>query len=222
MMRTKLNEELLKLHSMLEEMGDMIERALEGSVRALADGDMDKAKEIIRNDALINNQEKEIESLCFKMILMEHPVAYDLRNVSAAMKMITDMERIGDNAADICELILHTGKTETAMDYGHISGMAKVTIRMVKKSIEAFIKRDLELARKVCVSDDEVDELFQSAKNDLVELIRHDVNKSEQAIDMLMIAKYFERIGDHATNIGEWVIYSINGEYKEEAPYAKN
>ncbi len=218
MMRTRLNEELIKLHNMLENMGDMIEQALEGSVAALANEDMDKAREIIRNDRLINRQEKDIESLCFKMILMEQPVAYDLRNVSAAIKMITDMERIGDQAADICDLILHIGKTSVALDYGHISRMAEVTIQMVKKSIEAFIKSDLDLAQKVCATDDEVDELFKSARHDLVELIRHDVNLSEQAIDMLMIAKYFERIGDHATNIGEWVIYAITGEHKDYNP----
>ncbi len=215
MMRTRLNEELIRLHTMLENMGDMIERALEGSVAALAEEDMEKAKDIIRNDRLVNQQEKDIETLCFKMLLMESPVAYDLRNVSAAIKMITDMERIGDQAADICDLILHIGKTKIAMDYGHISRMAEVTIQMVKKSIQAFIKSDLDLAKKVCESDDEVDALFKEAKHDLVELIRHDVTLSEQAIDMLMIAKYFERIGDHATNIGEWVIYAITGEHKD-------
>ena len=215
MMRTRLNEELIRLHTMLENMGDMIERALEGSVAALAEEDMEKAKDIIRNDRLVNQQEKDIETLCFKMLLMESPVAYDLRNVSAAIKMITDMERIGDQAADICDLILHIGKTRIAMDYGHISRMAEVTIQMVRKSIQAFIKSDLDLAKKVCESDDEVDALFKEAKHDLVELIRHDVTLSEQAIDMLMIAKYFERIGDHATNIGEWVIYAITGEHKD-------
>ena len=215
MMRTRLNEELIRLHNMLENMGDMIERALEGSVAALAEEDMEKAKDIIRNDRLVNQQEKDIETLCFKMLLMESPVAYDLRNVSAAIKMITDMERIGDQAADICDLVLHIGKTKIAMDYGHISRMAEVTIQMVKKSIQAFIKSDLDLAKKVCESDDEVDALFKEAKHDLVELIRHDVTLSEQAIDMLMIAKYFERIGDHATNIGEWVIYAITGEHKD-------
>lgn len=215
MMRTRLNEELIRLHNMLENMGDMIERALEGSVVALAEEDMEKAKDIIRNDRLVNQQEKDIETLCFKMLLMESPVAYDLRNVSAAIKMITDMERIGDQAADICDLVLHIGKTRIAMDYGHISRMAEVTIQMVRKSIQAFIKSDLDLAKKVCESDDEVDALFKEAKHDLVELIRHDVTLSEQAIDMLMIAKYFERIGDHATNIGEWVIYAITGEHKD-------
>ena len=215
MMRTRLNEELIKMHGMLETMGDMIEQALEGSVAALANEDMDKAREIIKNDRFVNRQEKEIETLCFRMLLMEQPVAYDLRNVSAAIKMITDMERIGDQAADICDLILHIGKTKIAMDYGHISRMAEVTIQMVKKSIEAFIRSDLDLAKKVCASDDEVDELFLAARRDLIELIRHDVTLSGQAIDMLMIAKYFERIGDHATNIGEWVIYAITGEHKD-------
>ncbi len=217
-MRSKLDDGLVQLHGMLEEMGDLIEKALEGCVEALAKEDTEKAREIIKNDQLVNRQEKEIESLCFKMLLMQNPVAYDLRNISAAMKMITDMERIGDHAADICELILYTGKTETAMDYGHISRMAKVTIQMVQGSIEAFIKRDLDLAKRVCKSDDEVDELFQKTKYDLVKLIRRDVSISEQAIDMLMIAKYFERIGDHATNIGEWVIYSINGVHKDYNP----
>lgn len=217
-MRTKLNDELILLHSKLEEMGDMIEVAIENGVKALSAEDMEKAKAVIANDVNINRQEKEIESLCFKMLLMQQPVAYDLRAVTAALKMVTDMERIGDQAADICELILHAGKTETAMDYGHISRMAEVTIGMVKKSIEAFIKRDLTLAIKVCESDDEVDELFLEAKHDLVELIRHDIDKSEQAVDMLMIAKYFERIGDHATNIGEWVVYSICGERGADSP----
>lgn len=213
-MRSRLNEELIQLHTLLEEMGDMIEEALEGSVKALATEDFESAKTIIENDITINRQQRDIEALCYKMLLTEQPVAYDLRSISTALKMVTDMERIGDQAADICSLILHSGKTETAMDYGHISHMAEVTIKMVKNAIKAFITTDLDLAKAVCANDDEVDDLFKKAQNDLVELIRHDISKSEQAIDMLMIAKYFERIGDHATNIGEWVIYSITGERK--------
>lgn len=213
-MRSRLNEELIQLHTLLEEMGDMIEEALEGSVKALATEDFESARAIIENDININRQQRDIEALCYKMLLTEQPVAYDLRSISTALKMVTDMERIGDQAADICSLVLHSGKTETAMDYGHISRMAEVTIKMVKNSIKAFITTDLDLAKAVCANDDEVDDLFKKAQNDLVELIRHDVSKSEQAIDMLMIAKYFERIGDHATNIGEWVIYSITGERK--------
>ena len=219
-MREKLNEQLIQLHSMLEEMGDMIENAISSSVETMQKQDTERANKIILGDEQINRQEKAIESLCFHLILTQQPVAYDLRNISAALKMITDMERIGDHAADICELVIHIGKTDVALDYGHISRMAEATISMVNRSIDAFIRSDLALAQAVCRMDDEVDELFDAAKHDLVELIRHDVARSEQAIDMLMIAKYFERIGDHATNIAEWVVYSITGEHKNDNPSA--
>lgn len=214
-MRTRLNEELIRLHGMLEEMGGAVETAIEGCTQALAADDKARARTIIENDKNINKLEKEIENLCFHMLLIEQPVAYDLRNVSAAMKMITDMERIGDQAADICDIILHAPASDVSLDYGHISQMAEITIRMVKKSVEAFIKSDAELAKNICLWDDEVDALFSKTKKDIVKLILVKADLGEQAIDMLMIAKYFERIGDHATNIAEWVIYSVTGERKD-------
>lgn len=214
-MRTRLNEDLIQLHCMLEEMGEAVESAIEGCAQALASGNKERAQAIIKNDKNINKLEKKIENFCFHMLLMEQPVAYDLRNVSAAVKMITDMERIGDQAADICDIILHAPDSDVSLDYGHISQMAEITIRMVKKSVEAFIGSDAELAGKVCMWDDEVDALFLKTKNDIVNLIRLKVELGAQAIDMLMIAKYFERIGDHATNVAEWVIYSVTGEHKD-------
>lgn len=214
-MRTRLNEDLIELHGMLEKMGEKVSQAISGCVCALANKDKALATEIISNDKEVNKLEKEIERFCFHMLLIEQPVAYDLRNVSAAMKMITDLERIGDQAADICDIVLHAPDSAISLDYGHISEMSEITVYMVKKSIEAFITTDEDLAKKVCARDDEVDELFAKTKNDIVKLICEQASLGEQALDLLMIAKYFERIGDHATNIAEWAIYSVTGVHKD-------
>lgn len=215
-MRTKLNDELILLHSKLEEMGDMIEVAIENGVKALSAEDMEKAKAVIANDVNINRQEKEIESLCFKMLLMQQPVAYDLRAVTAALKMVTDMERIGDQAEDIAEIIKFLGG-RTGAECLEIKDMALSTIKMVNNSVEAYVKRDIALAEAVIAADDAVDAYFNSVKNSLISLIAANPADGEYAIDLLMIAKYFERIGDHAVNIAEWVVFAVTGIHKGEA-----
>lgn len=212
-MRNRFDRQLKQLNDELIEMGSMIEQSIEKSVVALVTRDTEKAEEVIRFDTEIDRQEKDIESLCMKLLLQQQPVARDLRLISSALKMITDMERIGDQAADIAELAIFMADKDGLGDLGHISRMGKETIAMVIDSVDAFVEKDLEKAKEVLAHDDIVDGLFNTVKQDVVELVRRDMENGEQAVDVLMIAKYFERIGDHATNIAEWVIYSITGEH---------
>lgn len=212
-MRNRFDRQLKQLNDELIDMGSMIEQSIEKSVAALVTRDQEKAQEVIRFDAEIDRQEKDIESLCMKLLLQQQPVAKDLRLISAALKMITDMERIGDQAADIAELAVFMAEKDSGSDLWKISRMGKETISMVIDSIDAFVEKDLEKARAVLAHDDVVDGLFETVKQAVVKQIRSDMENGEQAVDVLMIAKYFERIGDHATNIAEWVIYSITGEH---------
>ena len=180
--------------------------------------DVEKAQKAIQFDEEIDEQEKTVEALCMKLLLQQQPVAKDLRLISAALKMITDMERIGDHASDISEMtILMAGskyeRSEINIDL--VESMAKATTDMVIKSIDAFVNKDMELARAVIRQDDVVDDLFAEFKKQLIQKITENVKNGEQATDMLLVAKYFERIGDHATNIAEWVIYSITGEHED-------
>ena len=173
------------------------------------------AKKVAPLDAEIDQKERTIESMCLKLLLQQQPVAKDLRQISAALKMITDMERIGDQAEDISEIITYMdrpGGEKSAV----LQEMARATIKMVTDSVDAFVKRDTILAEKVVADDDTVDECFNSVKRELIEKIAGAPEEGEYALDILMIAKYFERIGDHATNIAEWVIFSVTGEHKEE------
>ncbi|MEG2428821.1 MAG: phosphate signaling complex protein PhoU, partial [Oscillospiraceae bacterium] len=172
------------------------------------------AKQAIAEDKEIDQKEKDIEGLCLKLLLQQQPVAKDLRLISAALKMITDMERIGDQAADIAEIVTFTDLRESQNSV-HIADMSYATMKMVTDSIDAFVQRDLNLAKEVIEYDDVVDNLFCSIKSDIIDLILKDPQKSEEAVDIIMIAKYFERIGDHATNIAEWVAFSITGNHKE-------
>lgn len=194
-------------------MGSMIEKSIEKSVVALVTQNVEKAKDVIAFDAEIDRQEREIESLCMKLLLQQQPVARDLRLISSALKMITDMERIGDQSADIAELALMMADKPYIKDLKHISQMGQETMVMVVSSVDAFVEKDLEKAKEVLAHDDLVDDLFDEVKKELIELIHQNMENGEQATDLLMIAKYFERIGDHATNIAEWVIYSITGEH---------
>ena len=212
-MRDKYGEQLTELNNELIEMGSMIERAIEHTISALVKQDVDLARQAISMDEEINNQEKKIEHLCLKLLLRQQPVASDLRLVSSALKMITDMERIGDHAVDISELTIFMAKEPYIKNLEHIQSMAKETMVMVVGSVDAFVERNLEKAREVINRDDVVDDLFLKVKKELIDLIRQDASNGEQATDLLMIAKYFERIGDHATNISEWVIFSITGEH---------
>ena len=184
------------------------------AITGMINQDVELAKNAIAFDNEIDEQEKEIENLCLKLLLQQQPVARDLRLISAALKMITDMERIGDHAADISEITIQLSNEKYIKKLEHISQMAKETTVMVVKSIDAFVSKNLDLAHEVIESDDVVDDLFDKVKNELIELINKDTKNGEQATDLLMIAKYFERIGDHATNIAEWVIFSITGEHK--------
>ena len=203
-MRIRFDGQLERLSDLLMEMGGLIERAIDGAVTALEKRDVEKARAVTKN-------EQEIESLCLKLLLQQQPVARDLRFISAALKMITDMERIGDQAADICEIVVLLAKDGAQATPVHITQMARATIQMVTDSLDAFVRRDEELARSVVSEDDEVDKLFSAARADLIERIREQRESAEEAIDLMMIAKYLERIGDHATNIAEWVVYSITG-----------
>lgn len=217
-MRNRFDRQLLELNNQLIQMGSLIEQAIEMGISALIKQDVEKAEQAMKFDEEIDHQEREIESLCMKLLLQQQPVARDLRLISAALKMITDMERIGDHASDISEMtILMSGSKyegeQISIDL--IKDMAKETTDMVIKSVDAFVNKDMELARWVIERDDVVDDLFSDYRKQLIEKINENVKNGEQATDMLMVAKYFERIGDHATNIAEWVIYSITGEHEK-------
>ena len=172
---------------------------------------MGLAKKVLVAEDDIDQKEKDIESLCLKLLLQQQPVAKDLRVISSALKMITDLERIGDQAADISEIVIMMNGAPYVQKLIHIPQMATATVKMVTESIDAFVKKDAAIAKAVIEYDDVVDNLFDKVKFDLIELIRSDNPNSEQAIDLLMIAKYFERIGDHACNVAEWAVYSITG-----------
>jgi phosphate transport system protein len=213
-MRNKFDEQLELLNNELIEMGALIEGAISNAVTAIIEHDEELARNTIASDNEVDQKEKDIESLCLKLLLQQQPVASDLRLISSALKMITDMERIGDQAADISEIAIYTAGAPYFKRIEHIPQMAQETIKMVNKSIDAFVKKDLALACEVIKSDDIVDNLFSLIKSELIDLIRENIDNSGPALDFLMVAKYFERIGDHATNIAEWVVFSITGEHK--------
>lgn len=214
-MRYKFDEQLDNLNQALIQMGALCEEAIENSAKALMTGNLDLAKTAILVDEKIDRKEREIENLCLRLLLQQQPVARDLRLISAALKMITDMERIGDQAADISEIIT-IGKIRAENGTLLIGEMAKATIKMVTESIDAFVNRDLELAMAVIDYDDVVDDLFSKVRNELIKRIEKKEINGEYAIDLIMIAKYFERIGDHATNIAEWVEFAITGTHRGE------
>lgn len=216
MVRSKFDKELDMLNQELIEMGTLVEKSIDNTVAALMEKDIELAKKVAMSDNEIDEMEKVIESRCLRLILQQQPVARDLRLISSTLKMITDMERIGNQSADISEITQKIAKEEYIKELTHIPQMAQATTKMVKDSIDAFVKGDLELALAVIEYDDVVDELFNVIKNELIFLIRESVDNGEQAIDLLMIAKYFERIGDHAENIAEWVYFSITGEHKRK------
>ena len=208
-MRNKFNEQLLELNKEMIEMGNKIIDSIKMAIAALESRDTEKAKSIMEGDAEIDRLQKKIENICFNLLIQQQPVATDLRNVTAAMKMVTDMERIGDHAADISEITILMGQESRVDQFEHIAKMANETMIMLNHSIEAYVEKDAEKARRVIEHDDIVDALFDAAKKDVIQLILDDSGEGEEATDLLMIAKYFERIGDHATNIAEWVIFSL-------------
>ena len=215
-MRNRFDRQLVQLNNELIEMGGMIEKAISDTVKALVNQDIELASNVIEYDEEIDHQEREIEQLCLKLLLQQQPVAKDLRLISAALKMITDIERIGDHATDISEITIELSKESYIKKLDHIQQMAKETMVMLVQSVEAFVNKDMDKARTVIVHDDVVDDLFNKVKAELIAMIHEDVNAGEQASDLLMAAKYFERIGDHATNISEWVIFSITGQHPDD------
>jgi len=217
-MRHRFDQELDNLNLKLIKMGGLIENAIEYGAKALINQDLSMAARVNELEIEIDDMEKDIESHCLKLLLQQQPVASDLRIISTALKMITDMERIGDNAEDIAEIAKYMVNQKFIKDLVHIPQMAEATISMVKGSIDAFVNKDKELAEEVCSWDDIVDDLFQTVKKELIEKIQENTENGEQAIDLIMIAKYLERIGDHAENIAEWVIFSITGEHKKKMP----
>lgn len=212
-MRSRFDNDLEKLNSELIEMGNLIESSIEAAVTALKTKNIQLAMRVVEGDKEVNAMEREIEDLCLKLILQQQPVARDLRMISAALKMITDMERIGDQASDISEITIRLSSEKYLKELIHIPQMADATIKMVRDSIDAFVRRDVVLAEEVIKYDDIVDNLFDVIKTELIGYIRNSTDSSEQAIDFIMIAKYFERIGDHAQNIAEWVYYAIKGDH---------
>ena len=213
-MRNRFDEQLFEMNRELIEMGAMCEEAIASAVKALTKNDKELAENVKKAGSLIDQMERDIESRCMKLLLHQQPVARDLRAISAALKMITDMERIGDQAEDIAAMVLYTAD-HNMEDFDIIEEMAKETVKMVTDSVDAFVKKDVELAQDVIKRDDIVDNCFSKVKYDIIKLIAENRTEGELALDLLMISKYFERIGDHATNIAEWVIYSVTGMHKE-------
>ena len=213
-MRNHFDTQLQELNLDLIKMGGAIEEAIVKAVDALMKRDKDLAREAIEFDAVIDDMERGIERRCLKLLLQQQPVASDLRKISSALKMITDMERIGDHAADISEITERISNDDYSYELKHIPQMANATIKMVKDAIDAYVNNDKEQANAVIKEDDTVDDLFNVVKNNLIALLAENKAYGEQAIDLIMIAKYFERIGDHAVNIAEWVIFSITGVHK--------
>ena len=209
-MRNRFDEQLEQLNVELIKTGALCEDAISTTAKALIDNDRELARRVKPIEREIDQKERDIESLCMKLLLQQQPVARDLRQISSALKMISDLERIGDQASDIAEILpyLQGSVSESKL---HIKEMAQATIKMVTDSIESFVRRDLPLARSVVEYDNVVDGLFNKGKTELIRLISEDSNNGEFCIDLLMVAKYFERIGDHAVNVAEWVQYSLTG-----------
>ena len=211
-MRKRFEEQLEEMNMQMIRMGALCEQAITQTNTALLEGDRELAQATIALDQEIDQKEREIESLCLKLLLQQQPVAGDLRKISAALKMITDMERIGDQAADIAEISLLLEKArEGSIRSRLIREMAKATAKMVTESIDAYVRQDLALAAKVIADDDIVDGLFDQIKDELIDNIRTGYSDGKNTVNILMIAKYFERIGDHATNIAEWVEFAMTG-----------
>ena len=211
-MRSKFDEQLNQLNDEMMRMGTMIEDSIEKEIDALVNQNVTLAEEIMARDEDIDRQQKKIESICFNLLMRQQPVARDLRTISAAMKMVTDMERIGDHAADISEITVMLGNQPYPFSLDLIKKMATETMIMLIRSIEAYVEKDIVKAQSVIKHDDIIDALFDEVKQKLITLIHEAPDNGEQATDFLMIAKYFERIGDHATNISEWVIFAFRAQ----------
>lgn len=210
-MRSRFDQQLMQLNEMLVQTGELCEQAISQTMVALSSSSDEIAREVIRADAHIDQMERDIEHLCLKLLLQQQPVAGDLRQVSAALKMITDMERIGDQAADIAEIVKSTDMS-LVRGFPKIPQMAAKTSEMVHDAVRSFVDRDLALATATQAADDAVDRMFDDVASEMIDFIVHaDATDAQKAIDVIMIAKYLERIGDHATNIAEWVDFAITG-----------
>lgn len=221
MTRTRFDEQLEELHVELIKMGSLCEEAISLSAQALEKNEEKTKERVFALETEIDQMERKVETHCMRLLLHQQPVARDLRAISAALKMISDMERIGDQAADIVELVPYIAQSE-CKNKVDIAEMAKATVSMVTDSVEAFVKKDLKLAEQVIEKDDIVDEMFASIKKKLMELVRSQDVDAEPALDLLMAAKYFERIGDHAVNVAEWVEYSVTGIHKSSEHHLGN
>lgn len=213
-MRIHFDEQLEQLNKEIINMGTLVEQAIGMAIEALIKQDVNKAHEAMESDEEIDAKEKTIENLCLRLLLQQQPVARDLRVISAALKMITDMERIGDHATDISELAMVLSDLPHIEQLTHIERMAKETMVMLIQGLEAYVERNYDKAEEVISHDDIIDNLFVQVKGELIDIIQKDSNCANQAADLLMVAKYFERIGDHATNIAEWAIFSITGKHE--------
>ena len=214
-MRNYFDQQLALLNEEMTQMGALCEDAIALAVKALAEDSPTLAAKVPPIAAALDQKERDVEGICLKLLLRQQPVAGDLRQISAALKMITDMERIGDQAEDIAEIVAFLDGRQAEND-ALLKEMAKAVIQMVTESVDAYVKCDIMLAKKVIAADDVVDEQFARVKQSLIGKIAADPADGEYALDLLMIAKYYERIGDHATNIAEWVIYSVTGTHKDE------
>lgn len=213
-MRDRFTQQMEKLHVELIEMGALCEQAISRAYQVLMEEDPQAAQELRKKDAAIDEKEREIESRCLKLLLQQQPVAKDLRQISAALKMITDMERIGDQASDIAEILLSTD-LKMEMNNKDIGVMAQAAAKMVRESVRAYVEQNMMLAKKVMTADDEVDRLFDKIRQEIIEYIaKENGDGGEDAVDLIMVAKYLERIGDHATNIAEWVEFSVTGNHR--------
>lgn len=213
-LRINYERELELLNQDLKEMGQLVEHAIEQTFIAFEDQNIQLAEEIIKGDRMINDMERAIESRCLSLILRQQPVAGDLRVVSTALKVVTDLERIGDHASDIAELLLRIKGHQIYHIVRHLPIMAEEARNMVHDAIEAFISQDVENAGQIIDRDDIVDQLFNQVKEDVIGLLQVSAEQSDQCIDFLMIAKYLERIGDHAVNVCEWTQFSKSGTLK--------
>ena len=214
-MRSRFDEQLSSLNSALIEMGALCEEVIDIVTKSLADGNRNLSKKVAPLDCEIDRMERSIESMCLKLLLHQQPVARDLRMISSALKMITDMERIGDQAEDIAEIIGFLDR-DAGMRGTSLQRMGEAASGMVAQSVEAYVGKDLDLARSVVSQDDIVDSLFIEVKKELIGEVASNPDEGEYILDLLMIAKYFERIGDHAVNIAQWVVFSVTGEHEEE------
>ena len=210
-MRTKFDEQLRQLGMEMTHMGNLIEKNIQDAVQALLSQDTETARRIMAEDELVDQEQKKIENICFQLLIQQQPVARDLRTITAALKMVTDMERIGDHAADISELTIAMAAVSFPLREENIRKMAGETIVMLLDAVNSYVNKDIEKAHSVIAHDDIVDNYFVKVKADLIEVIRENPEYGEHAADLLLVNKYLERIGDHATNIAEWVIFALNG-----------